>query len=390
MFIDFFYHLRAHEIPVSIGEYLSLLEALRQPVMPPTLDSFYVLARTILVKDESLFDKYDVAFGKFYREHLKTVASDKEIPLDWLISDFKRHLSAEDQAAIKKLGWEALIALFKQRLEEQESRHAGGSKWIGTGGTSPFGNSGFNPQGLRLGEQSAENRSAVKVWEQREFKDYDDQQELGPRNFKIALRRLRRFAREGVAEELDLPGTIRSTASNAGMLDIKMTAERKNNIKVLMLLDVGGSMDDHIRLVEDLFSAARSEFKHLEVYYFHNCPYETVWTHNDRRHHERTPTWDLIHRYNSDWRLILVGDATMSPYEIMTVNGSVEHNNSETGAVWLQRLLTQWPKAIWLNPQPKRVWQYPQTIAMVQHIMQDRMYDISLSGLEAGMRYLSK
>lgn len=281
------------------------------------------------------------------------------------------------------------MELFKQRLAEQESPHAGGRKWIGTSGRSPFGAAGYHPEGIKLGEAASEPKTAVKAWNKREFKDYDDQQILSSRNFKMALRRLRRFAREGTPNVLDLPGTLRSTAHHAGVLDIKMMAERKNTVKVLMLLDVGGSMDAHIALVEELFSAARSEFKHLEVRYFHNCPYETVWTNNHRRHHERMATWDLIHRYNSDWRLIFVGDAAMSPYELMTINGSVEHNNPETGVVWLQRLLAQWPKAVWLNPEPKRVWQYRESAGMIQHIMNHRMYSLSLADIEAAMQYLS-
>ncbi|MCQ9616982.1 VWA domain-containing protein [Paenalcaligenes niemegkensis] len=377
-------------MPVSVQEYLTLLGVLQARIMPPTVDAFYHLARMTLVKDESLFDRYDQAFGEFYRKIEAALPDSKEIPLDWMIKDFQKNLSPEEKAAIEKHGWDKLMELFKERLEEQQKRHAGGNKWIGTGGSSPFGHGGYHPEGIRLGGPSAGHRTAVKVWDKREFRDYDDQQELGTRNFKMALRRLRRFAREGIADELDLKETIRHTAKNAGLLDIKMAAERKNTVKVLMLLDVGGSMDDHIAMVEELFSAARSEFKHLDVYYFHNCPYETLWKHNHRRHHERVATWDVIRRYNDDWRLILVGDATMSPYEIMAPGGSVEHYNKETGVVWLQRLLAQWPKAIWLNPEPKPMWQYRQSIGMIEHIMQERMYSVSLSGLEEGMRYLSK
>jgi len=282
------------------------------------------------------------------------------------------------------------MEMFRERLEEQKGRHAGGSKWIGTGGSSPFGHGGYHPEGIRVGGPSAGNRTAVKVWEKREYRDYDDQQELGTRNFKVALRRLRRFAREGAESELDLDNTIASTARNAGLLDIRMVPERHNAVKVIMLLDVGGSMDDHIARVEELFSAARSEFRNLEVYYFHNCPYENLWRSNARRHAERFETWDVLRRYNEDWRLILVGDATMSPYEILQPGGSVEHYNKETGAAWMQRLLQAWPKAVWLNPEPQGYWQYRQSIAILRDIMHDRMFPITVDGLERAMRTLSK
>lgn len=393
MFIDFFYHLRAHQLPVSLSEYLTLLDALRQPVMPTRVEDFYRLARLILIKDESLYDKYDRAFAQFYEQHQMKLEADpdaSQIPLDWLIKNFERHLSAEERAAIQKHGWDKLMELFKERLAEQTERHAGGNKWIGTGGSSPFGHGGYHPEGIRVGGPSAGHRTAVKVWEEREFKDYDDQQELGTRNFKMALRRLRRFARAGQHTELDLEGTIRHTAHNAGLLDIQMRAERHNAVKVLMLLDVGGSMDDHIALVQELFSAARSEFKHLHAYYFHNCPYEGLWTHNHRRHQERIPTLDVLHRYGDDWTVIFVGDATMSPYEIMMPGGSVEHYNDETGAVWIQRMLDQWPHAAWLNPEPHRYWSYHQSILTIQKLMDGRMYDLSLQGLESAMQNLAR
>ncbi len=390
MLTDFFYHLRAHKLPVSVQEYLTLLETLRSGVMPPTLDDFYHVARMTLVKDETLFDRYDQAFGAFYRQLEAALPADKEIPLDWLLKDFQRHLSPEEKAAIQKHGWDKLMELFKQRLEEQQERHSGGNKWIGTGGTSAFGHGGYHPEGIRIGGPSAGHRTAVKVWEKREFRDYDDQQELGTRNFKMALRRLRRFAREGAELELDLDDTIRSTARNAGFLDLQMVPERHNTVKVLMLLDVGGSMDDHIARVEELFSAARSEFRHLEVFYFHNCPYESLWRNNQRRQAERFDTWDVLRTYNDDWRLIIVGDATMSPYEILHPGGSVEHHNPETGAAWLQRLLENWPRAAWLNPEPEGYWPYRQSIAIIKNIMQDRMYSVTVSGLEQAMRQLSK
>lgn len=390
MLIDFFYHLRQHKLPVSIPEYLTLLEALRANVMPPSLDEFYHLAKLTLIKDETLYDRFDQAFGSFYRQLEAALPSGPDIPEDWLLKTFEKTLTPEQKAAIEKHGWQKLMELFKERLAEQKERHAGGNKWIGTGGTSAFGHGGYHPEGIRVGGPSAGNRTAVKVWEQREFKDYDDQQMLGTRNFKMALRRLRRFARDGAELELDLDDTIASTARNAGMLDLQMVPERRNSVKVLMLLDVGGSMDDHITRVEELFSAARSEFKHLEVFYFHNCPYESLWQSNHRRHDNRLSTWDVIRTYNDDWRLIVVGDATMSPYEIMHPNGSVEHNNTEPGAVWLRRLLDQWPKAVWLNPEPEGYWPYRQSISLIRQIMQDRMFSVSTAGIEQAMRLLSK
>ncbi|MFA5596543.1 MAG: hypothetical protein WDA26_03140 [Pusillimonas sp.] len=390
MLLDFFYHLRNHRLPVSVNEYLTLLRALQSNVMPPTLDDFYHLSRMTLIKDETLFDRFDQAFGQFYQTLEASLPLDKEIPLDWLIKEFQKHLSADEKAAIEKHGWDKLMELFKKRLEDQKERHAGGNKWIGTGGTSAFGHGGYHPEGIRVGGPSAGNRSAVKVWEKREFRDYDDSQELGTRNFKMALRRLRRFAREGAELELDLDDTISHTAKNAGFLDLRMVPERHNAVKVLMLLDVGGSMDDHIQRVEELFAAARSEFHHLDVYYFHNCPYEYLWKTNSRRHAERFETWDVIRRYNDDWRLILVGDATMSPYEILHPGGSVEHHNKETGAAWLQRLLDHWPKSVWLNPEPEGYWPYRQSIAIIKNLMHDHMYSVTVSGLENAMRHLSK
>ncbi len=390
MLIDFFYHLRARKLPVSVQEYLTLLNALQTSLMPPSIDEFYHLARMTLVKDETLFDRYDQAFGEFYHKLQAAVPVDKEIPLDWLIKEFQKNLSPEEKAAIEKHGWDKLMELFKERLEEQKERHAGGNKWIGTGGTSAFGHGGYHPEGIRVGGPSAGNRTAIKVWEKREYRDYDDQQELGTRNFKMALRRLRRFAREGADLELDLDHTIASTAKNAGFLDLQMVPERHNTVKVVMLLDVGGSMDDHIARVEELFSAARSEFRHLDVYYFHNCPYESLWQNNRRRTAERFDTWDILRKYNDDWRLIIVGDATMSPYEILQPGGSVEHYNKETGAAWLQRLLENWPKSVWLNPEPEAYWQYRQSIAIIKNIMHERMYGVTVSGLEQAMRALSK
>jgi len=389
MLIDFFYHLRSNQLPVSVKEYLTLLDALREPLMKPSLEDFYYLAKTTLVKDESLFDRFDRAFGSYYRG-LNAKLAGKEIPLDWLVKEFERRLTPEQKAELEKHGWDKLMEMFNERLNEQTERHAGGNRWIGTGGTSPFGNSGYHPEGIRVGGESAGNRTAVKVWDERQFRDYDDQIELGIRNFKVALRRLRRFAREGAELELDLDDTIRSTARNAGHLDVKMIPERHNSVKVLMLLDVGGSMDDHITRVEELFSAASSEFRNLEVYYFHNCPYEHLWKSNRRRQMERFDTWDILRKFNADWRLIFVGDASMSPYEVLQPGGSVEHYNKEAGAQWLQRMVTTWPKAVWLNPEPQASWAYRQSIALIRNIMQDRMYPVTVAGLEQAMRLLSK
>ena len=391
MLIPFFQHLRAAKLPVSIKEFLTLLEALKAQVIKPSLDEFYFLSRATLVKDERLFDKFDKAFGVYFHGIQALPEIDVDLPLDWLKRQFQREFTPEEKAAIEAMGGlDKVLERLKQLLDEQKDRHQGGNKWIGTNGTSPFGNGGFNPEGIRIGGPSAGNRTAVKVWEQRMYRDYDDQVELGTRNIKIALRRLRKFAREGAEEELDLDDTIASTARNAGFLDIKMVPERHNTIKVLMLLDVGGTMDDHIKQTEELFSAARSEFKNLEFYYFHNCVYDFVWKNNRRRHSERLMTWDLIRKFNPDWRLIFVGDATMSPYEILQPGGSVEYNNEEPGAVWLQRLAERFPKFTWLNPEPEGVWEYRQSIAVIRQILSHRMYPVTMSGLERAMRELSK
>ena len=393
MLIDFFYTLRAAKLPVSIREYLTLLEALQAGVIDddggPSVDKFYYLARTTLVKDEVQFDKFDRAFSAYFKGVEMLTDFTQEVPLDWLRKTLEVELSPEEKAKIEKMGWDELMETLKKRFEEQKERHAGGSKWIGTGGTSPFGHGGHNPQGIRIGG-AGKNRSAVKVWEQRAYRDYDDSLELGTRNIKVALRRLRRFAREGAAEELDLDDTIHSTAANAGLLDIKLVPERHNKVKVLLLMDVGGTMDEHIHRVEELFSAAKTEFKHLEFYYFHNCVYDFVWKNNRRRYTEKFPTWDIIRKYNKDWKLIFVGDATMSPYEIVQRGGSVEYNNEEPGAEWLQRLTHAFPKFAWINPEPPGVWEYRQSIAMVQQLMSQRMFPLSLAGLEQAMRLLSK
>jgi uncharacterized protein len=398
MLIDFFYTLRSAKLPVSVKEYLTLLEALKEGVVGPNndegigykVDDFYYLSRTTLVKDEKHYDKFDRAFASYFKGVEMVADFTKEIPLDWLRKNLELQLSPEELAKIEKMGWDELMETLKKRFEEQKERHEGGNKWIGTGGTSPFGAYGQNPQGIRIGQDKGRNRTAVKVWDQRAYKDYDDTQELGTRNIKIALRRLRKFAREGAHDELDLDDTIRSTAANAGWLDIKMVPERHNNVKVLLLMDVGGTMDEHIARVEEMFSASKAEFKHLEFYYFHNCVYDFMWKNNRRRYAEKFPTLDIIRKYNKDYKLIFIGDATMSPYEILQPGGSVEYNNEEAGVEWLQRLTQAFPKFAWINPEPQGVWQYRQSIGIMQQIMSQRMYPLTVKGLEEAMRLLSK
>ncbi|MCE2744940.1 MAG: VWA domain-containing protein [Burkholderiales bacterium] len=391
MLLDFFFQLRDAKIPVTVREYLTLLEGMKAQFMTPSLDNFYHLSRLTLVKDERFFDRFDQVFGSYFKGLEKNMDLFAQLPKDWLEKRFNREFTPEEMAAIEAMGGlDKLMERLKELLKEQKERHEGGSKWIGSGGTSPFGNNGYNPEGVRIGQDESRNRRAVKVWDQRLYQDYDDELEIGTRNIKIALRRLRRFAREGAQEELDLDNTIESTARNAGWLDLKMRPERHNSVKVLMLLDVGGSMDDHIRRTEELFSAAKSEFKHLEFYYFHNCVYDFLWKKNHRRHSERFQTTDILRTYNSDYRLIFVGDATMSPYEILQPGGSVEYNNKEAGAVWLRRFLDRFPKAVWLNPEPEGLWQYRQSVEIIQNIMEHRMHPLTVGGLETAMRYLSK
>ena len=390
MLIDFFLHLKARKLPVSTREFLTLLEALRARVGGNSIDDFYFLSRACLVKDESHYDRYDRAFGEYFKGVTEIPGLEAELPEEWLRAMAKKLLTPEEKAKLEALGWDKVMEELKKRLEEQKDRHQGGSKWIGTGGTSPFGNSGYHPEGIRIGGESAGNRTAVKVWAKREFRNLDDNVELGTRNIKIALRRLRRFAREGAAEELDLDETIRGTARNAGWLDLKMRPERHNKVKVLLFLDIGGSMDDHVRVCEEMFSAAKSEFKHLEHFYFHNCIYDFVWRDNTRRHGERLPLWDVMHRYGNDYKLVLVGDATMSPYEIVHPGGSVEYNNEEAGAVWLRRLLDAYPAAVWLNPEPERAWDYRPSIGLIREIMESRMFPLTLDGLARAMRELNK
>ncbi len=395
MLIDFFYTLRAAKLPVSVKEFLTLLDALKSDVVGPrnpeacSIDDFYFLARTVLIKDEKHFDKFDRAFGAYFHGVESIADFTRDLPAEWLRKEMERLLSEEQKANAPRMDWDELMETLKKRLEEQKERHEGGNKWIGTGGTSPFGHSGHNSQGIRIGGESR-NRSAVKVWDKREFRDYDDTQELGTRNIKMALRRLRKFAREGHEMELDLPDTIRATAANAGYLDLRMVPERHNNVKVLLLMDVGGSMDDHVQQAEELFSACRNEFKHLEFYYFHNCVYDFVWKNNRRRFAERFETWDVIRKYNKDYKLIFVGDATMSPYEILQPGGSVEYSNQETGAEWLQRLTHAFPQHAWINPEPPGAWTYRQSIGLIRQLMGNRMYPLTLRGLEEAMRVLNK
>ncbi|EJL91635.1 hypothetical protein PMI16_01592 [Herbaspirillum sp. CF444] len=389
MLIDFFFTLKDARIPVSIKEFLVLLEAMQKNVISPAIDDFYYLSRITLVKDEANYDKFDKAFGSYFKGVETIFEKNPEIPLDWLMKRMQRELTPEQKAALEKFGYDKLMDRLKELLKEQHERHEGGNKWIGTGGSSPFGNSGYNPEGIRIGGESR-NRSAVKVWDERTYKDYDSERELGTRNIKVALRRLRKFARDGAEEELALDDTIRATANNAGYLDIKMQPERRNNIKVMMLFDVGGSMDDHIARTEELFSAAKTEFKNMEFFYFHNCVYDYVWKNNRRRHAERFPTWDLLHKYSPDTKLIFVGDATMSPYEIVQPGGSVEYNNPEAGAVWLQRFTSTFANFAWLNPEPEGLWQYRQSISIIQQLMSQRMFPLTIDGLERAMRLLSK
>ncbi|HZX27844.1 MAG TPA: VWA domain-containing protein [Telluria sp.] len=389
MLIDFFFTLKDAKIPVTIKEFLTLLEALKEDLPGQSLDQFYYLARLTLVKDEAHFDKFDRAFAAYFKGVQTAFDSNAGIPLDWLMQRAKRELTPEQIAELEKFGYDKLLDRLQELLKEQKERHEGGSKWIGTGGTSPFGNGGTNPEGIRIGGKGG-NRTAVKVWEQRAYRDYDDERELGTRNIKVALRRLRRFARQGHEEELALDATIRATADNAGWLDIKMQPERKNRIKVLMLLDVGGTMDDHIERTEELFSAAKSEFKNMEFFYFHNCVYDYLWKNNRRRNAERFPTWDVLRKYTPDTKLIFVGDATMSPYEVLQPGGSVEYNNAEAGAEWLARFVNTFPHFVWLNPEPEGVWQYRQSISVIRQIMNNRMFPVTLEGLERAMRLLSK
>jgi uncharacterized protein with von Willebrand factor type A (vWA) domain len=394
MFIPFFLELKAARVPVSLGEYLSLLEGMEKNLVEYDVEGFYYLARAALVKDERHIDRFDQVFSHVFKG-LESLSGESPVdaanlPEEWLRRLAEKHLTEEEKKLVEALGgFEKLMETLKQRLEEQKGRHQGGSKWIGTAGTSPFGAYGYNPEGVRIGQHESRNRRAVKVWDKREFRNFDDSVELGTRNIKVALKRLRRWVREGAADELDLPGTIHATAEH-GYLDVQTRPERRNAVKLLMFFDVGGSMDDHIKVVEELFSAARAEFRQLEYFYFHNCLYEGVWKDNRRRHSEVIPTFDVLHRYGSDYKAIFVGDAAMSPYEIVQPGGAVEHWNPEAGAVWLGRALDKWPSTVWLNPTEERLWGYTHSTGMIREIFSNRMFPLTLGGLDAATKTLSR
>ena len=392
MLVRFFLMLRAAGVPVSLGEFLALLEALKARVATLSVEGFYALARTVLVKDERHYDRYDRVFGAHFKglEQAFAALATAAVPEEWLRRQAELTLSAEERAGIESLGgFEQLMQALAERLREQQARHQGGNKWIGTAGRSPFGAYGDHPEGVRIGQDGSRRHSAVKVWDRREFQNLDDTAELGTRNIKLALRRLRRFAREGAADELDLGGTIDATARNAGWLELKLRPERHNAVKVLLFLDVGGSMDEHVRACEELFTAARGEFKHLEHFYFHNFVYESVWKDNRRRHAERTPTLEVLRTFGPDYRLVFVGDATMGPYEIVQQGGSIEHWNEEAGAVWLERLRRRYPKHAWLNPASQERWEYVPSIGIARQLLEERMFPLTLAGIDQAMRALN-
>jgi hypothetical protein len=394
MFLNLLDGMKRAGLPVSITEYLTLVEATEANLADYSVEDFYYLARTIMVKDERLLDRFDRVFAEVFKG-LEGGGSVEElaatIPAEWLKMLSELNLSDEDKEKIKALGgWEKLMETLKKRLAEQKGRHQGGNKWIGTGGRSPFGAYGYNPEGVRIGQDESRHRRAVKVWDKREFKNLDDDVEIGTRNIKMALRRLRRFAREGAPTELDIDSTISATARQGGWLDLQMVPERHNAVKILLFLDAGGSMDDHVKVCAELFSAARGEFKHLEYYYFHNCIYEGVWKDNRRRHDQKISTFQLMRTYAADYKLIFVGDASMSPYEIVHPGGAVEHWNEESGETWVRRVLNTWPKAVWLNPLPQRTWPYTESISMIRKLMDDRMYPLTLGGLDAAMAELKR
>ena len=393
MFLHFFNELREAKVPVTLKEYLALMEAMDKQVIDMDVEDFYYLSRAALVKDERNIDKFDKVFGHVFKglDSLADAVDVQDLPEEWLRKMSEKFLTKEEMEEIEAMGgFDKLMETLKQRLEEQKKRHEGGNKWIGTGGTSPFGANGYNPEGVRIGQDKSRHRRAVKVWDKREFKNYDDSVELGTRNIKVAMKRLRKWARTGSPDELDLDQTIRNTARK-GYLDIEMRPEKRNTVSVLLLLDVGGSMDPYVRVMEELFSAARSEIKNLEYYYFHNCPYEGLWKDNRRRMNNRIPTWDVLNKYPSEYKVIIVGDATMSPYEITYAGGSVEHWNEEAGAVWLQRFVDVYPKLVWLNPESVRSWQYNQSNKLIREVIgPDRMFEMTLSGMEDAMRTLSR
>jgi uncharacterized protein with von Willebrand factor type A (vWA) domain len=394
MFIPFFLELKAAKVPVSLREYLALLEGLDAHLVDYDVEGFYYLARAAMVKDERHIDRFDKVFAHVFKG-VEAIGGEaaidaRDLPEEWLRRLAEKHLTDEEKKLVEALGgFEKLMETLKQRLEEQKGRHQGGSKWIGTAGTSPFGAYGYNPEGVRIGQHESRHRRAVKVWDKREFRNFDDSVELGTRNIKVALKRLRRWIRQGADEELDLPGTISATAEH-GYLDVQTRPERRNAVKLLMFFDVGGSMDDHIRVVEELFSAARAEFRHMEYFYFHNCLYEGVWKDNRRRHAEVTPTLDVLRKYGPDYKVIFVGDASMSPYEIAYPGGSVEHWNPEAGAVWLGRVQEQWRNTVWLNPIAEKNWGYTHSIGMIREIFPSRMFPLTLGGLEQATRTLSR
>ena len=389
---DLFYKLRKVQIPVTITEWMTLLGGLEAKIADYSVDNFYYLARTCLIKDERFFDRFDQVFGEHFKgQEMLFDEIIGDIPLEWLQAHKKLHLTEEEKAEIEALGgWDKLMETLKKRLEEQKKKHQGGSKMIGTGGTSPFGADGYNPEGVRIGQEKGRHGRAVKVWDKREYRNLDDNVELGTRNIKLALRRLRKFAREGAQDELDLDDTINSTARNSGLLDIKMVAEKRNATKMLLFLDVGGSMDPYVKVCEELFSAAKTEFKHLEYHYFHNFLYETVWKDNTMRFHAKIPTQQLMRTYGADHKIVFVGDATMSPYEIMNAGGSVEHWNEEAGATWIARLLAIFPYAVWINPQPEKYWGHIPSIGMIKELLSDRMFPLTIDGLERAMKILKK
>jgi len=391
MLLDFFFTLRKHKLKTTITEWLDLMDAMQSELAHADIDAFYYLSRTVLIKDESKYDRFDQAFAEYFEGVQAIDLFDKEIPEDWLRSNMQKFLSDEEKAQIEAMGGlDKLMETLKKRLEEQEKRHQGGNKWVGTGGTSPFGADGYNPEGIRIGQKGNRNFSAVKVWDKREYKNLSNDVEIGTRNIKIALRRLRKFARTGTTEELDVPNTISSTAKNAGYLDLKMAPERKNAIKLLLFFDIGGSMDAHIQQCEELFSAVHSEFKHIEFFYFHNCIYEGVWKDNKRRSNALIDVRSIINKYGSDYKVIFVGDATMGPYEITYPGGSVEHWNEEPGSVWMERLLNHFDYAMWLNPQSEGYWQYHASLQIMKSIMRDRMYPLTVEGLTDGIKTLLK
>ncbi|MBN04078.1 VWA domain-containing protein [Ponticaulis sp.] len=393
MFLKFFTELRDAKVPVTLKEYLALMDAMDKGLIDMEVEQFYYLSRTALVKDERNIDKFDKVFGETFKgiESMGDAVDVQDLPEEWLRKVSEKFLTPEEMEKIESLGgWEKLMDTLKERLEEQKKRHEGGNKWIGTGGTSPFGANGYNPEGVRIGQNKSRHRKAVKVWDKREYKNLDDSVEIGTRNIKVAMRRLRKWARTGAPDELDLDNTIRATAKQ-GYLDLVMRPERRNSVNLLLFLDVGGSMDPHIRVCEELFSAARSEFKNLEYYYFHNCIYEGLWKDNRRRHNNKIPTWDVLHKFSSDYKVMIVGDATMSPYEITYPGGSVEHWNEEAGGVWLQRLVQQFPDLVWLNPSPEGSWQYTASVKLIGELIgQHRMFQMTLAGLEDAMKELSR